>query len=227
VGIRRGVCAPGTYAYPTAADFQSGAFDLEEMKVSQTSSDVYIQVKLRHLAPTFGSNFGAQLLDVYVRDPSASSGFSTGAAFPSRNYTIAPADAWSERVEAQGFAPVVWVNAANGSVGTGQFIVDPPSRTATIVLPSSGFGTVTSGWVFTVTLTGQDGFSSDQARAFTATPGAYTFGVCSVGESSPICSVDPNTVPKVMDTITPPGVSQDTELNPKLAPVVLQGVTVP
>jgi glucoamylase len=31
----------------------------------------------------------------------------------------------------------------------------------------------------------------------------------------------------VMDTITPPGVSQDTELNPVLGPVVLQGVTVP
>ena len=218
---------PGTYAYPTASDFQPGAFDLEEMKVSQTSTDVYIQVKLRNLAPTFGSNFGAQLLDVYVRDPSASSGFSTGAAFPSRNYTIAPADAWTERVEAQGFAPVVWVNPANASLGSAQFIVDPPSRTATIVLPSSGFGTVESGWVFTVTLTGQDGFSSDQARAFTALPGQYTFGVCSVGESSPICSVDPNTVPKVMDTITPPGVSQDTELNPTLGPVVLQGVTVP
>jgi glucoamylase len=30
-----------------------------------------------------------------------------------------------------------------------------------------------------------------------------------------------------MDTITPPGVSQDTELDPTLGPVVLQGVTVP
>ena len=30
-----------------------------------------------------------------------------------------------------------------------------------------------------------------------------------------------------MDTITPPGVSQDTELDPTLGPVVLQGVTGP
>ena len=79
----------------------------------------------------------------------------------------------------------------------------------------------------TVVLTGQDGFSSDLARAFTATPGAYTFGVCAPGGTAPICSVDPTTVPKAMDVITPPGVSQATELNPTLGPVVIQPVTVP
>jgi glucoamylase len=30
-----------------------------------------------------------------------------------------------------------------------------------------------------------------------------------------------------MDVLTPPGVSQATELNPTLGPVVIQGVTVP
>ena len=40
-----------------------------------------------------------------------------------------------------------------------------------------------------------------------------------------ICGLDPNTVPKVMDTITPPGVDQKTELNPDLGPVELQGVS--
>jgi glucoamylase len=217
---------PGTYAYPTSPDFQPGAFDLTGLRVSETSSDVYIQVSIANLAPTFGAQFGAQLLDVYVRNPSAAS-FSTTAAFPSRNYTIAPADAWSERLEAQGFAPVVWVDPSGASLGSGQLVVDQGSKTATLVVPIGAFGKVGSGWVFTVTLTGQDGFSSDQARAFTATPGAFTFGVCAVGETSPICSVDPNTVPKVVDTIPPPGVSQDTELDPTLGPVVIQGVTVP
>ncbi len=217
---------PGTYAYPTSPDFQPGAFDLTGMRVSETSTDVYVQVTIANLAPTFGAQFGAQLLDVYVRNPSASS-FSTQAAFPSRNYTIAPSDAWSERLEAQGFGPVVWVDASGTPVGSGQLVVDQPSKTATLVLPRSAFGDVGSGWVFTVTLTGQDGFSSDQARSFTATPGAFTFGVCSAGETSPICSVNPSTVPKVMDTIAPSGVSQDTELDPTLGPVAIQGVTVP
>ena len=87
---------------------------------------------------------------------------------------------------------------------------------------------------FTVTLTGQDGFGIDDARTFTATPGAYTFGVCSAavaGESSPpgICSYNPADVPFVMDTIPPSDVNVQTELNPTLNPsgVQLQGVTVP
>ena len=73
-------------------------------------------------------------------------------------------------------------------------------------------------------LTGQDGFSPDQARDFASTPQPFLFGVCAPGGTSPICSVDPGTVPKVMDTVTPPGVSQDTELDPTLGPVVLHGV---
>jgi glucoamylase len=216
---------PGTYGYPTDSDFQPGAFDLTATKVVQNANTVYLQVSLANLDPTFGSAFGAQLLDVYVRDPTAAS-TSTQAAFPSRNYTIAPADAWSERIEAQGFANVVWVNAAGDSLGSAQLVVDAASKTATVVLPKATFGTVGPGWSFTITLTGQDGFSSDQARAFTATPGAFTFGVCTTGETSPICAVDPSTVPKVVDTIPPPGVLQSDELNPIPGPVVLQGLTV-
>jgi glucoamylase len=217
---------PGTYAYPTAADFQPGAFDLTALQVSQTASDVYIQVSIRNLAKTFASDFGAQLLDVYVRDPAAST-TSTAAAFPSRNYTIAPADAWSERVEAQGFVSPVWVNASGSSLGSAQLVVDQTSGTATLILPRSAFGTIGAGWVFTVTLTGQDGFSSDQARGFTPTPGAFTFGVCAPGGTSPICGVDPGTVPKVMDTIPPAGIAQSAELDPTAGPVVVHGLTVP
>jgi glucoamylase len=218
---------PGTYAYPTAADFHAGAFDLTGMKVSETTDDVYIQVSLADLTPTFGSNFGAQLLDVYVHNPAATS-TSTQAAYTSRNYSIAPAHAWSQYLEAQGFAPVVWKDASGGTPGSAQLVVDTPSKTATLIAPRSAFGDIGSGWVFTLTLTGQDGFSSDQARAFTPTPGPYSFGVCPTStDTNPICSVDPSTVPKIMDTIPPSGVSQDTELDPVPGPVVIQGVTVP
>jgi hypothetical protein len=40
-------------------------------------------------------------------------------------------------------------------------------------------------------------------------------------------SVNPGTVPKAVDVLTPPGVSQATELDPTLGPVVVQPVTVP
>ena len=217
---------PGTYQYPTATDFAPGGFDLTGMQVNETGSEVYIQVSIHNLVPTFGNSFGAQLLDLYVTDPSATS-TSTAAAYPQLNYTITPADAWSERLEAQGFAPAIWVNAAGTSLGNANQVVDDPSGTITLIVPQSVFGTVDSGWVFTVTLTGQNGYNSYEARDFTATAGAYTFGVCAPGGTSPICSVDPSTVPYVIDTITPPDVSQDTELNPTLGPVELSGVTVP
>jgi glucoamylase len=107
-------------------------------------------------------------------------------------------------------------------------VADGPSKTATLIVPQSTFGTVTPGWVFTVALTGQDGFSADQARAFTQPAGGFSFGVCPAGDTTDaICSVAPGTVPKVMDTIPPSGVSQATELDPTLGPVALQGVTVP
>jgi glucoamylase len=89
-------------------------------------------------------------------------------------------------------------------------------------------GQLASGWGFTVVLTGQDGFSPDQARTFTATPGPYTFGVCATLSTELHCTVDPNTVPKAMDVLTPPGVRQPDELDYTLHnPVTLQAVTIP
>jgi len=216
---------PGTFQYPTATDFHPGAFDLTRFQVISDGTTVYLRATLASLDPTFGAALGAQLLDVYVQAPGAAT-TSTAAAFASRNYTIAPADAWSERVEVQGFAAPVWQDASGNSVGTAFVAASQASKTITIGLPQAAFGSPAPGWSFAVVLTGQDGFSPDQARAFAATPQPYEFGVCAAGGLSPICSADPGTVPKAMDVITPPGVSQATELDPTLGPVVIQGVPV-
>ena len=152
---------------------------------------------------------------------------STAAPFPSRNYTIDPSGAWSQRLEVQGFASPVWVDASGNSVGTAQVLMSQSDGTITIALPEAQFGTPGPGWGFTVVLTGQDGFSADQARGFAPTPQPFQFGVCAVGGTSPICSVDPATVPKAMDVITPQGVSQGIELDPTRGPVVIQPVVAP
>lgn len=218
---------PGTYQYPTSSSFSPGSFDLTRFQVFTASGTVYLRTTLAKLTPTFGNVMGAQLLDVYVHAPGAAN-TSTAAAYASRNYTIAPGDAWSQRIEVQGFASPVWVDPGGNQVGTPTAVVASTlSNTITIALPESQFGTPTSGWTFTLTLTGQDGYSSDQARAFASTPQPYAFGVCASGGTAPICSVSPGTVAKVMDTITPSGVSQATELDPTLGPVVLHGVTAP
>jgi len=217
---------PGTYQYPTDSDFHAGAFDLTRFRVISDGTTVYLQATLANLDPTFGSPLGAQLLDVFVHTPGATT-TSTAAPFPSRNFTIAPADAWSEMVEAQGFASPLWQDAGGNSLGTAFVAASQTSKTITIALPEAAFGTPTSGWSFAVVLTGQDGFSPDQARAFAPTPLPFAFGVCAVGGSSPICSADPGTVPKAVDVITPSGVSQAAELDPILGPVVIQGVAIP
>ena len=217
---------PGTFQYPTAPDFHPGAFDLTRFQVISDGSTVFLRATLANLDPTFGSALGAQLLDVFVHAPGAAS-TSAAAPFPSRNYTIAPADAWSERVEAEGFASPVWQDAAGNSLGTAFVAASQASKTITIGLPQAAFGTPASGWSFAVVLTGQDGFSPDRARGFQPTPQPFQFGVCGTTGGSPICTVDPGTVPKAMDVITPSDVSQATELDPTLGPVVIRGVPVP
>jgi glucoamylase len=217
---------PGTYQYPTSGDFQPGAFDLTRFQVVSDGTTAYLRATIANLTPTFGVVDGAQMLDVYVHVPGAAT-TSTAAAFPQRNYTIASSGTWSQRLEVQGFASPVWQDASGNSVGTAQVLALQSDGTITIALPESAFGTPGSGWGFTVVLTGQDGFSADQARGFAPTAQPFLFGVCAPGGTAQICSVDPNTVPKAVDVITPEGVSQGTELDPTQGPVVIQPVSVP
>jgi glucoamylase len=217
----------GTFAYPTSADFKAGAFDLERFQVIDTGSDIVLRARIRNLDATFGSTNGAQLLDVYVRDPGVATS-STAAAFPQRNYTIDSGSAWTQRVEAQGFAPVTWVRADGSAVAGATLTTNSLSRYITVRLPKAQFGTPGAGWVFTVVLHGQDGFSPDQARTFAATPQPFNFGVCAAPNPADArCQVDPNTEPKAIDVITPTGVDQATELDVTQGPVAIKGVTLP
>ncbi|MFN8473977.1 MAG: glucodextranase DOMON-like domain-containing protein [Anaerolineae bacterium] len=220
---------PGNYAYPTSGDFYAGAYDITEFKVIDDAADGLIVFKLttRDLTPTFGSPLGAQLVDVYVHDPSAGS-TSTGASFPQRNYSISASGAWSRLIEVQGFGQR-YVDAAGNTVGTVNISANQISRTITFSVSKASFGgTPASGWGFTVVLTGQDGFSPDQARSFASTPQPYQFGVCATASGNAHCTADPNTVPKAMDVLTPAGVLQSDELDYTVHnPVVIQPVVIP
>lgn len=217
---------PGNYAYPTAADFKAGAYDLTDFQVYDTGSTVTFRVQTRDLTPTFGSPLGAQLVDIYVHQPGVTP-TSTSAAYASRNYSIASSGAWSKLIEVQGFGQK-FVDTQGNTLGTVAISANSISRYITFSVDKSALGgTPASGWGFSVALAGQDGFSPDQARAFTPTPGSYSFGVCATASSDPHCTVDPNTVPKVMDTVDPAGVLQSQELDYTLGPVVLQPVSIP
>src|SRR5262249_30703848 len=210
-----------------AADFHAGAFDIQEFVVIDDGTNVTFKLKTRDLSPTFGSPLGAQLVDVYVHTPNAApADTSTAASFPQRNYQIAPAAAWSRRIEVQAFGQR-YIGAHNNVLGQATTSANAISRFITFRVPESSLGKPGSGWSFSVVLTGQDGFAPDQARGFAATPQQFAFGVCASTSSDSHCSVDPTTVPKAVDVLTPPGVQQSDELDyTRHTPVVIQAVTV-
>ncbi|HVD29875.1 MAG TPA: glucodextranase DOMON-like domain-containing protein, partial [Mycobacteriales bacterium] len=217
---------PGNYAYPTSTNFQPGAYDIQRFQVLDNGTEVVFRLQTRNLSPTFGSPLGAQLVDVYVRDPGAAS-TSTAASFPQRNYQIAADSAWSRLIEVQGFGQR-YVDAGGATLGTVMVRANEISRFITFSVPKATLGQPGPGWGFTVVLTGQDGFSPDQARGFAATPQEFLFGVCATASPDPHCTVDPGTVPKAIDVVTPAGVSQADELDYTLhQPVVLQAVPIP
>ena len=217
---------PGNYAYPTYDGFKPGAYDIERFQVIDDGTNVVFRLRTRDLTPTFGSPLGAQLVDVYVHDPATAS-TSTAASFPQRNYAIAPASAWSRLVEVQGFGQR-YVDASGATLGTVSIRANAISRFITFSVPRSTLGQPGPGWAFTVVLTGQDGFSPDQARSFAPTPQPFQFGVCATPSADAHCTVDPGTVPKAMDVLTPAGVLQSDELDYTLhSPVTLRGVAIP
>ena len=217
---------PGNYAYPTSDNFHDGAFDIQRFQVYDAETDVIFRLQTRDLSETFGSPLGAQLVDVYVHVPGAAT-TSTAAANASRNFQIAPADAWSRLIQVQGFGQR-YQDASGTTLGTVSISGNPISRFITVRVPKDTLGQPVSGWSFTVVLTGQDGFSPDQARGFQSTPQDFQFGVCATASQDAHCTVDPATVPKLMDVITPPGVDQSDEVDYTIhTPVVLSGVAIP
>ncbi len=219
---------PGNYAYPTSGDFHAGAFDIQAFQVYDAGSDVIFRIRTRDLSGTFGSPLGAQLVDIYVHDPAApAASTSTTAANPSRNFQIDPSGAWTRLIQAQGFGQR-YQDASGATLGTVAISGNPISRFVTVRVPKASLGQPASGWGFTVVLTGQDGFSADQARGFQPTPAPFQFGVCAAASLDPHCTADPGSVPKVIDVIAPDGVAQSDELDYTLhAPVILRGVLIP
>ncbi len=103
-----------------------------------------------------------------------------------------------------------YVDASGRDARHGRDQREPISRFITFRVPKASLGTPGPGWGFTVVLTGQDGFSSDQARGFQPTPQDFQFGVCAAASADPHCTFNPGLVPKAVDVITPPGVLQST-----------------
>ena len=221
---------PGTFQYPTAADFHQGAFDLTRFVVVDSGETVYLRARVGDLSPTFGDPLGAQLLTVFIHEPGTDG--STSSLYPSRNYGIAGPDAWARAIQVRGFDQTRVFDASGAQIGTATASASQTSGYITIAVPAalldaSPGSTPGPGWSFTVTLYGADGYGVDGARTFAPTAQPYQFGLCATaGDPDPRCAVPLDQLPKVMDTITPAGVDQSSELD-ATSPVVLRGVSVP
>ena len=109
---------PGTYQYPTPPTSPPASFDITRFQVLTKDGIVYLRTTLRNLTPTFGNTLGAQLLDVYVAQAGATT-TSTAAAVPDPQLLDrAGRRRGAQRLEVQGFAAPVWVDAAGNQVGT-------------------------------------------------------------------------------------------------------------
>ena len=217
---------PGNYAYPTSDDFQPGAYDIEQFQVFDAGDRIIFRLRTADLTPTFGSPLGAQLVDVYVHVPGASP-TSTAASFPQRQYEIAAGGAWSRLIEVQGFGQR-YVDAGGNTLGDVAINGNRISRYITFSVTKASLGTPGPGWGFTVVLTGQDGFSPDQARGFQTTPQDFQFGVCAAASADPHCTFPPGEVPKAMDVLVPSGTTQADELDYTVHdPVTIAPVVVP
>jgi hypothetical protein len=206
---------PGNYAYPTSSNFQPGAYDLERFEVYDAGDSIVFRVRTRDLTPTFGSPLGAQLVDLYVN--TGSGGTSNGAAFATRNYSVAAG--WTKRIEVQGFGQQ-YVDAGGATLGQVTISANRITRyIAFSVSKTSLGGTPAASWKYTVVLTGQDGFSSDQARGFQPTPQDFQFGVCATASSDPHCTFNPGAVPKAVDVN-----GGQAQLDYTLGPVSIQPV---
>ncbi len=218
---------PGNYAYPTSATSSRAPSTSSASRSTTTAPNVIFRVQTRDLTPTFGSPLGAQLVDVYVHDPGAAT-TSTAASFPQRNYTIARRIGLEPADRGAGLRPALHrrqrqrPSGPSTSARTRSRASSPSaSRRRRSARPGPG-------WGFTVVLTGQDGFSPDQARGFQPTPQDFQFGVCATASADPHCTFDPGTVPKAVDVITPAGVLQSDELDYTIhSPVTISGVTIP
>ena len=101
---------------------------------------VVFQLRTRDLTPTFGSPLGAQLVDVYVHVPGAST-TSTAASFPERRYAIAAGGRVEPPDRGAGLRPALRRRRTVDTLGTIGIRGNAISRNITFAVPKAALGT--------------------------------------------------------------------------------------
>ncbi|OYR71048.1 alpha-glucosidase [Halorubrum ezzemoulense] len=194
---------PGSYTYPTANNFNDGAFDLRSFRVLETDQKYRFTFEVEDLYDTFGGTFSPHYFLVYLRDPEADGGRTE--KFEDKNLspklTANFAKAWQYRIDASGFGTGM-IDANGQKVATPDVSANFESNTADISIPKSVIGGDLSGWELLPVVASEE---SGSLRSVKADAGGFNFGGAKED------AVD--SAPQVIDMITPEGTTQSEALS--------------
>ena len=204
---------PGTYAYPTSRQLQAGRVrpaavpgdrGRRQRPAAGQGAGPVADVRLGRSAPSCSTctctrRAGADLDRRGVPDPQLHDRGGLG---------LVPAD------RGAGLRRPGVRRRAGTSLGTVSVQASQASGFITVIVPLAALGTPGPGLEVHGRAARPGRVLARPGPRLPPTPQDFQFGVCAVGGTSPICAVDPNTVPKAMDVLTPAGVSQADELDP-------------
>ena len=196
---------PGEYTYPTNGAFQSGAFDLEAFTVNRTPSIYEFTFEVETLYNAFGSSrgFSPQMFVLWVRD-SRKSGGST-ASLDDLQATVDFEEAWHYRLEVSGFtksavdASGVGLTDADGNTVTPCDEVDTAAGTVTLSIDREAFDGAAPEELSVIPMVQSEDFGALRSVK-EGEPAGFTFGGAKSGAV--------NYAPRIMDLVTPAGVTQ-------------------
>ncbi|SNZ03121.1 Carbohydrate binding module (family 6) [Natronoarchaeum philippinense] len=195
---------PGGYTYPTAGAFEEGTFDLRSVTVEQTPSIYQFTFEVENLNDGFGGDFGfsPHMFVMWVRDPDKSGG--TTQTLPDLGANATFEAPWHYRVEISGFTKsAVTASGATVTDDDGNAVrvgerVDPDANTVELSIDRAAFDGVDARDLEIVPMVQSEDLGTLRPVAETAAD--YVFGGATPGAAA-------NT-PRIMDMITPEGVSQ-------------------
>ncbi len=199
---------PGNYTYPTADEFEPGAFDLRSFTVEQTPSRYEFTFDVTNLYNAFGSDrgFSPQMFVLWVRDPNKNGG--SRNSLKDLQATVSFERSWHYRVEISGFTKSV-VDATGTPVtdDEGNAVdlyetVDTSAGTVTLTLNRAAFDGVDATELEVVPMVQCE--DRGTLRPVEEQHAQYVFGGATSG------AVD--MAPRIMDVIVPGDTSQEKAL---------------
>ncbi|SEV86621.1 glycoside hydrolase family 97 catalytic domain-containing protein [Natrinema salifodinae] len=199
---------PGEYTYPTADDFPDGAFDLRSVEVTRTERTVEFTFETETLPNVFGSDrgFSPQLFALWLRDPTADGG--TASELGDLGLAAGFEAPWHYRLEVSGFTKSA-VDAGGNSLTDvdGNAIavrddVDTDANTVSLAVDRAAFGETDVSELEAVAMVQSE--DRGELRPVAEEAEGYVFGGAIPGAEA--------NAPRVMDLVTPGGVSQSEAL---------------